>query len=78
MGGAARLCASAWSSLLWTGRANDAVLRTLATALGLPQRAHTLMLGEHRREKVILIDVPARAEVEARLAAAAPVDRGPD
>ena len=53
------------------GRANEAILRTLASALGLLRRALTLMLGEHRREKVIRIDGPARAEVLARLAAAA-------
>ena len=53
------------------GRANDAVLRTLAAALGLPRRALTLIVGEHRREKVVRIDGPAQAEVHARLAAAA-------
>ena len=59
------------------GRANEAVLRTLAAALDLPRRALTLIAGERRREKVIRIEGLAQAEVQARLTAVARPRRSP-
>jgi uncharacterized protein (TIGR00251 family) len=49
------------------GRANDELCAFLATALGLPRRAVTLVHGEKSRQKLVQIDGLALAEVKTRL-----------
>lgn len=50
------------------GRANAALVRFVATALGLPQRAVRVARGESGRDKTLDVELPA-ADLEARLAA---------
>jgi uncharacterized protein YggU (UPF0235/DUF167 family) len=49
------------------GAANAELVETLATALGLPRRAVTLVAGEHARIKRLRIEGLAEEEVLARL-----------
>lgn len=49
------------------GRANDALLDFLATTLGLPRRAVTLVRGDKSRHKVVRVAGLTLAEVKARL-----------
>ena len=51
------------------GRANDALLDFLATTLGLPRRAVTLVRGDKSRHKVVRVTGLSLAEVRARLPA---------
>ena len=52
------------------GKANDAALRLLATALGLPRQRLRIVRGQTSRQKVIAIEGLDEAEVRARLDAA--------
>ncbi len=54
------------------GRANRAVVRLLADAVGLPQRALSIVAGHGSREKVVSFDAISAAELDAKLASAAP------
>ncbi len=54
------------------GQANEAVVRLLAETLGLPRADVTLVSGHGARDKVVELDGIAEAEIERRLAAAAP------
>jgi uncharacterized protein (TIGR00251 family) len=49
------------------GKANEALVRFLAGALGLRPREVTLVRGEAARDKVVLVSGLARGELEARL-----------
>jgi uncharacterized protein YggU (UPF0235/DUF167 family) len=49
------------------GRANDAVVRLLTEAVGVPRRSVALVAGHGAREKVVELDGVAPAEVERRL-----------
>jgi uncharacterized protein (TIGR00251 family) len=51
------------------GHANDALLDFLATTLGLPRRAVTLVRGDKSRHKVVRVTGLSLAEVRARLPA---------
>ena len=51
------------------GRANEAALRLLADALGLPRQRLRIVRGHTSRQKVIAIEGLDEAEVRARLAA---------
>lgn len=53
------------------GRANDAVLRLLAEALGVPRDDVTLVSGHGSREKTVELAGMGPALVERRLASAA-------
>ena len=53
------------------GKANEAVLRLLSTALGLPRQRLRIVRGQTSRQKVIAIEGLDGAEVRARLDAAA-------
>jgi uncharacterized protein (TIGR00251 family) len=50
------------------GRANDAVARVIAKALGVPKSAVGIISGATGREKVVEIAGLSEAEVAARLA----------
>jgi uncharacterized protein (TIGR00251 family) len=50
------------------GRANDALLGFLATRLGVPRRAITLVRGDKSRHKVVRIDDLTLPEARTRLA----------
>jgi uncharacterized protein YggU (UPF0235/DUF167 family) len=52
------------------GRANDAVVRLLAGALGLPRDRVVVVSGYGRRDKIVELTGITRAESERRLAAA--------
>jgi hypothetical protein len=52
------------------GRANEAALRLLADALGLPRQRLRIVRGHTSRQKVIAVEGLDEAEVRARLAAA--------
>jgi len=52
------------------GRANEAALRLLADALGLPRQRLRIVRGYTSRQKVIAVEGLDEAEVRARLAAA--------
>jgi uncharacterized protein (TIGR00251 family) len=52
------------------GKANEAALRLLATALGLPRQRLRIVRGHTSRQKVIAIEGLDEAEVRARLDAA--------
>ncbi len=49
------------------GQANRRLLEFLAEALGLRPYQVSLLRGERSREKLIQVDLPSRAEVDARL-----------
>jgi uncharacterized protein (TIGR00251 family) len=53
------------------GKANDAVVRLLASALDLPQRDVTLVSGHAARDKVVSLAGIDSGEAERRLASAA-------
>ena len=52
------------------GRANEAALRLLADALGVPRQRLRIVRGYTSRQKVIAVEGLDEAEVRARLAAA--------
>ena len=52
------------------GKANEAALRLLATALGLPRERLRIVRGHTSRQKVIAIQGLGEAEVRARLGVA--------
>jgi uncharacterized protein (TIGR00251 family) len=49
------------------GKANDAVLRLLADALGVERRRLCIVRGETSRQKVVSVDGLDEAEIRARL-----------
>ena len=49
------------------GKANDAVLRLLADALGVERRRLRIVRGETSRQKVVSVDGLDEAEIRARL-----------
>lgn len=49
------------------GKANDAVLRLLAVALGVDRRRLRIVRGETSRQKVLSVDGLDQAEIRARL-----------
>ena len=53
------------------GRANDALLRLLAEALETPPASVTLVSGHGARDKTVVIEGVAPAQIERRLASAA-------
>jgi uncharacterized protein (TIGR00251 family) len=53
------------------GKANDAVVRLLATVLALPQRDVTVVSGHGARDKVVSLAGIDTEETERRLSAAA-------
>ncbi len=53
------------------GRANEALVRLLAGALGLPRGALEVVRGQRGREKTVRVVGLEEAEVKTRLAAAA-------
>jgi uncharacterized protein len=58
------------------GRANDAVLRLLADALGLPRDALVLVSGHGARDKIVELTGLGPTLVERRLTSASASDRG--
>ena len=52
------------------GKANEAVLRLLAAALGIERRRLRIVRGPTSRQKVVSVDGLDEAEVRARLASA--------
>jgi uncharacterized protein (TIGR00251 family) len=52
------------------GKANQAVLRLLATALGIERRRLRIVRGETSRQKVVSVDGLDEAEIRARLSSA--------
>jgi uncharacterized protein (TIGR00251 family) len=52
------------------GKANDAVLRLLADALGIDQRRLRIIRGETSRQKVLSVDGLEQAQIRARLTSA--------
>ena len=58
------------------GRANDAVLRLLADALGVPRDAIVLVSGHGARDKIVELTGLGPALIERRLASASAADRG--
>ena len=49
------------------GKANDAVLRLLAAALGVERRRLRIVRGETSRQKMVSVDGLDEAEIRARL-----------
>ncbi len=49
------------------GKANAAVVRVVANALGVPRGAVTVLRGERSRDKVISVDGLSDAELRRRL-----------
>ncbi len=49
------------------GKANDAVLRLLAAALGVERRRLRIVRGETSRQKVVSVDGLEQAEIRVRL-----------
>ena len=49
------------------GKANDAVLRLLAAALGVERRRLRIVRGETSRQKTVSVDGLDEAEIRARL-----------
>ena len=49
------------------GKANEAVLRLLAAALGIERGRLRIVRGETSRQKVVLVDGLEEAEIRARL-----------
>src|SRR5436190_18465647 len=58
------------------GRANEAVLRLLATALAVPREAVSLVSGHSGRDKIVELTGVGPAQIERRLASASAPDRG--
>jgi uncharacterized protein (TIGR00251 family) len=56
------------------GKANDAVVRLLATVLALHERDVTLVSGHGARDKIVALDGIDTAETERRLLSAAGLD----
>jgi len=52
------------------GKANEAVLRLLSTALGLPRQQIRIVRGHTSRQKVIAVEGMDEVEARARLGAA--------
>ena len=52
------------------GKANEAVLRLLAAALGVDRRRLRIVRGETSRQKVLSVDGFDQAEIRARLTSA--------
>ncbi len=52
------------------GKANDAVLRLLADALGVERRRLRIVRGETSRQKVVSVDGLDEAEIRARVTSA--------
>jgi uncharacterized protein (TIGR00251 family) len=52
------------------GKANEAVLRLLAAALGIERRRLRIVRGHTSRQKVVLVDGLEQAEIRARLGSA--------
>jgi len=52
------------------GKANQAVLRLLAAALGIERRRLRIVRGETSRQKVVSVDGLDEAEIRARLGSA--------
>jgi uncharacterized protein (TIGR00251 family) len=52
------------------GKANDAVLRLLAAALGIERRRLRIIRGETSRQKVVSVDGLGESEIRARLSSA--------
>ena len=63
-GDALRLCVAAPAQ---RGKANEAVIRLLAGALGLPRQRLRIVRGQTARRKVIAIEGLDEAEARARL-----------
>ena len=49
------------------GKANEAVLRLLAAALGIERRRLRIVRGQTSRQKVVFVDGLDEAEIQARL-----------
>jgi len=47
------------------GRANQALVETLAAALGIPRSRVTIVSGQSSRQKVVLVETEATREVVA-------------
>lgn len=58
------------------GRANEAVLRLLATALAVPRDAVSLVSGHGARDKIVESTGLGPALIERRLASASAPERG--
>jgi uncharacterized protein (TIGR00251 family) len=58
------------------GRANEAVLRLLATSLAVPRDAVSLVSGHSGRDKIVELTGLGPAVVDRRLASASTTDRG--
>ena len=58
------------------GRANEAVLRLLSAALGLPRNALTLVSGHGARDKIVELTGVGPALAERRLESASASERG--
>jgi uncharacterized protein (TIGR00251 family) len=58
------------------GRANDAVVRLLATALALPRDAVAIVSGHSGRDKIVELTGVGPALIERRLASASAPERG--
>ena len=58
------------------GRANEAVLRLLSAALGLPRTALTLVSGHGARDKIVELTGVGPALAERRLESASESERG--
>jgi uncharacterized protein (TIGR00251 family) len=54
------------------GKANDALLRLLAAALGIERRRLRIVRGETSRQKVVSVDGLDEAEIRARLSSGVP------
>jgi uncharacterized protein YggU (UPF0235/DUF167 family) len=57
------------------GRANEAVVRLLATALALPRDAVAIVSGHSGRDKIVELTGVGPALIERRLTSASAVDR---
>ena len=58
------------------GRANEAVLRLLAETVEAPRASVALVSGHGGRDKIVMVEGVAAAQVERRLASAATSTRG--
>jgi uncharacterized protein YggU (UPF0235/DUF167 family) len=57
------------------GRANDAVVRLLSAALGVPREAVTLVSGHGGRDKIVELAGLGPSQIERRLSSAAGKER---